>query len=246
MTLLMRKDVLSEEESRFYIAETILAIETVHSVNYIHRDLKPDNILLDKNGHVKLTDFGLCKHAQIRSTRMADVKTSELSVNFNQLKSVLDKKLGYRRCRKLAYSTVGTPDYIAPEVFGQAGYDETVDWWSVGVILFEMLVGYPPFFSDEPSVTCQKILHWKKTFNIPSEANLSAAATDLLLKMIADSDVRLGRNGAPEIKAHPFFEGFDWDGVRSQQAPYQPTVTSEISNENFDHFDEEEPFYPDV
>ena len=83
MTLLMRKDVLSEEESRFYIAETILAIETVHSVNYIHRDLKPDNILLDKHGHVKLTDFGLCKHAQIRSTRMADVKTSELSVNFN-------------------------------------------------------------------------------------------------------------------------------------------------------------------
>ena len=245
MTLLMRKDVLSEEESRFYIAETILAIESVHSVNYIHRDLKPDNILLDKHGHVKLTDFGLCKHAQIRSTRMADVKTSELSVNFNQLKSVLDKKLGYRRCRKLAYSTVGTPDYIAPEVFGQAGYDETVDWWSVGVILFEMLVGYPPFFSDEPSVTCQKILHWKRTFSIPAEANLSPAATDLLLKMIADSDVRLGRNGATEIKAHPFFEGFDWDGVRQQQAPYQPTVTSEISNENFDHFDEEEPFYPE-
>ena len=89
MTLLMRKDVLSEEESRFYIAETILAIETVHKVNYIHRDLKPDNILLDKHGHVKLTDFGLCKHAQIRSTRMADVDTSALSTNFNQLKSVL-------------------------------------------------------------------------------------------------------------------------------------------------------------
>ena len=83
MTLLMRKDVLSEEESRFYIAETILAIETVHKVNYIHRDLKPDNILLDKHGHVKLTDFGLCKHAQIRSTRMADANTKDLSVNFN-------------------------------------------------------------------------------------------------------------------------------------------------------------------
>jgi serine/threonine kinase 38 len=64
----------------------------------------------------------------------------------------------------LAYSTVGTPDYIAPEVFGKYGYDETVDWWSVGCILFEMLVGYPPFFSDEPSITCQKIMHWKKTF----------------------------------------------------------------------------------
>jgi len=67
MTLLMRKDILTEDESRFYIAETILAIESVHNLNYIHRDLKPDNILLDKNGHVKLTDFGLCKHAEIRS-----------------------------------------------------------------------------------------------------------------------------------------------------------------------------------
>lgn len=216
MTLLMRKDVLSEEESRFYIAESILAIESVHKVNYIHRDLKPDNILLDKNGHVKLTDFGLCKHAEIRPSRMTEINTTELSANFNQLKNVLDKRLGYRRCRKLAFSTVGTPDYIAPEVFGQAGYDETVDWWSIGVILFEMLVGYPPFFSDEPSVTCQKILHWKKTFVIPTEANLSPAATDILKRMISDADDRLGKNGAEEIKAHPFFQGCDWDGLSSQ------------------------------
>ena len=118
MTLLMREDILSEESSRFYIVETILAIESVHRVNFIHRDLKPDNILIDRDGHVKLTDFGLCKHAQIRSTRMCDANTKDLSVNFNALKTVLDKKLGYRRCRKLAYSTVGTPDYIAPEVFG--------------------------------------------------------------------------------------------------------------------------------
>ena len=158
MTLLMRKDILSEEESRFYIGELILAIETIHNLNYIHRDLKPDNILLDKDGHIKLTDFGLCKHAEIKpSSRVLDGKTSktdQFSSNFNQLKSVLDKKLGYKRSRHLAFSTVGTPDYIAPEVFGQQGYDECVDWWSVGVILFEMLVGYPPFFSDEPSVTC--------------------------------------------------------------------------------------------
>jgi serine/threonine kinase 38 len=73
MTLLMRKDILTEDESRFYIAETILSIETVHNMNYIHRDLKPDNILLDKNGHVKLTDFGLCKHAEIRSQRITDM-----------------------------------------------------------------------------------------------------------------------------------------------------------------------------
>lgn len=113
----------------------------------------------------------------------------------------------------------------------------------MGVILFEMLVGYPPFFSDEPSVTCQKILHWKRTFAIPAEANLSPQATDILNKLIADPEVRLGRNGAEEIKAHPFFEGFSFGDLRSEIAPYQPSVTSEISNENFDHFDEEDPFY---
>jgi serine/threonine kinase 38 len=83
MTLLMRKDILTEDESRFYIAETILAIEIVHNLNYIHRDLKPDNILLDKDGHVKLTDFGLCKHAQIRSDRMSEMNSNTFSHNFN-------------------------------------------------------------------------------------------------------------------------------------------------------------------
>ena len=248
MTLLMRKDILTEEESRFYIGQLILAIETIHNLNYIHRDLKPDNILLDKDGHIKLTDFGLCKHAEIKApsrsgTDGKTTKTDQFSSNFNQLKSVLDQKLGYKRSRQLAFSTVGTPDYIAPEVFGQKGYDECVDWWSVGVILFEMLVGYPPFFSDDPSITCQKILHWKKTFVIPPEANLSPAATDLLKRFVSNSETRLGRNGADEIKKHPFFEGFDWEGIRKQKAPYIPSVTSEVSTENFDKFDEEEPFF---
>lgn len=86
MTLLIRKDILTEDESRFYIAETILAIETVHSMNYIHRDLKPDNILLDKDGHVRLTDFGLCKHAEIRPQKMTEVAAGTFSHNFTQLK----------------------------------------------------------------------------------------------------------------------------------------------------------------
>jgi len=247
MTLLMKKDILTEEESRFYIAETILSIESVHRVNFIHRDLKPDNILIDREGHVKLTDFGLCKHAEIRPSRMTEINTKELSFNFNQLKSALDKKLGQgKRTRQLAFSTVGTPDYIAPEVFGQYGYDETVDWWSIGCILFEMLVGYPPFFSDEPAITCQKIMHWKKTFSIPPEAKLSPASIDILKRLICDSDTRLGKNGAEEIKAHPFFEGMDWEGLRARTAPYIPTVTSEISNENFDQFDEEDAFHRTV
>lgn len=100
MTLLMRKDILTEDESRFYIAETILAIESVHKMGYIHRDLKPDNILLDKDGHVKLSDFGLCKHVEIKSGKQDNTDNpTNFSSNFTSLKSVLDKKLGYRRNR---------------------------------------------------------------------------------------------------------------------------------------------------
>ncbi len=124
----------------------------------------------------------------------------------------------------MAFSTVGTPDYIAPEVFIQGGYNETVDWWSLGVILFEMLVGYPPFFSEDPSSTCQKILQWKKTFGIPPEAKLSPSAIDLIRRLIADPNERLGINGVEEIKAHPFFFGIDWKKIREKKAPYLPEV----------------------
>lgn len=86
-------------------------------------------------------------------------------------------------------------------------------------------------------------MHWRKTFVIPPEANLSPAATDILKRFVADSEVRLGRNGVDEIKNHPFFEGMDWTKLRQQQAPYQPSVTSDISTENFDKFEEEEPFF---
>jgi len=157
---------------------------------------------------------------------------------------LFNRRVEYKRSRQLAYSTVGTPDYIAPEVFGQCGYNESVDWWSVGAILFEMLVGYPPFFSDDPSVTCQKILHWRKTLNIPPEANLSPAANDLLKRLLCDADHRLGANGVDEIKAHPFFAGINWEALSSVKAPYIPELVGDDDCKRFDKFDEEEPFYP--
>jgi len=210
MTLLMEKDVLSEEMSRFYIAETILAIESVHNLNYIHRDLKPDNLIMGRDGHIKLSDFGLCKHVEIKpkSANINEQMRSDLSNiakeqavrNPNLSRNQANRRAEYVRNRQLAYSTVGTPDYIAPEVFGQGGYSETVDWWSAGAILFEMLVGYPPFFSDEPSITCQKILQWRKTLTIPDDAKLSAEATDLLKRLLCDAENRLGAGGIHEIK----------------------------------------------
>mmetsp|Transcript_6201 Transcript_6201/g.10061 ORF Transcript_6201/g.10061 Transcript_6201/m.10061 type:complete len:395 (+) Transcript_6201:439-1623(+) len=250
MTLLMEKDILSEDMSKFYIAETILAIESVHNLNYIHRDLKPDNLILSRDGHLKLSDFGLCKHAEIKakSNNINEQMRNDLA-NLNkhrdsQGNKLANKRQEYLKNRKLAFSTVGTPDYIAPEVFGQQGYNETVDWWSCGAILFEMLVGYPPFFSDEPSITCQKILHWRKTLKIPPEAKLSHEASDILQRLMCDANDRLGKNGVQEIKNHPFFRGINWEKIREQKASFLPEVKAEEDSTRFDKFDEEGPFYP--
>ena len=126
MTLLMEKDILSEEMSRFYIAETILAIESVHNLNYIHRDLKPDNLIIGKDGHIKLSDFGLCKHVEIKakSANINEKMRDDLSniskdkINPNLSRNQANKRAEYIRNRKLAFSTVGTPDYIAPDPDG--------------------------------------------------------------------------------------------------------------------------------
>mmetsp|Transcript_26020 Transcript_26020/g.25618 ORF Transcript_26020/g.25618 Transcript_26020/m.25618 type:complete len:179 (+) Transcript_26020:739-1275(+) len=107
-----------------------------------------------------------------------------------------------------------------------------------------MVVGYPPFFSDEPSITCQKILHWSKTLAIPREANLSRSVTDLIRRLICDHQNRLGINGVEEIQRHPFFMGINWENLRNSRAPWVPDLRSEVDTSNFDQFEEVEPFYP--
>lgn len=125
MNILIKRDILPQDEARFYIAEMVLAVDSCHKLNYIHRDLKPDNILIDEQGHVKLSDFGLCK--------LSEIQTDNPYPNLRKLeedaksKLYIERKTDYRRNRALAYSTVGTPDYIAPEVFGKNGYTESID-----------------------------------------------------------------------------------------------------------------------
>jgi serine/threonine kinase 38 len=227
MNLLIKKSILSEDEARFYTAEMIVAVDSVHKLNYIHRDLKPDNILIDRCGHIKLSDFGLSKNAEIYP---------------QDYQKNVERRAEIRKNRKLAYSTVGTPDYIAPEVFSKQGYDETVDWWSIGVILYEMLVGYPPFYADKPVDTCHKVVAWQKHFSIPREARLSLPAQDLIRRLIAPAADRA--KSFEELKNHQFFRGVDWENVRNARAPNVPVVRGEMDTSNFDKIEETEPFYP--
>ena len=256
MNLLMKKDILTEDEARFYTAEMILAVDSVHKLNCIHRDLKPDNILIDKKGHIQLSDFGLSKIAEknffpMTETNIDQVKSNNkddpitlIKKNSNKNISSINSLKNKKRTRLMAYSTVGTPDYIAPEVFGQNGYGQEVDWWSIGVMFFEMVVGYPPFFSENPSDTCKKILKWKQYFSIPNDANLSPEAKSLIKSLVTTPENRLGYNGVEEIKKHPFFKGINWDNIRNVKAPFIPDIKNDYDTKYFDTFPEQESFYP--
>jgi len=257
MTLLMRRDTLTERETQFYIAETVLAIESIHKHSYIHRDIKPDNLLLDKFGHMKLADFGLCKsvqqaalpndHEAIMNNDAGNMSVDgegDVPCSSSPVANRITKEriqMWQQSRRKLAFSTVGTPDYIAPEVLLKKGYGLECDWWSVGAIMFEMLVGYPPFYSEDPMTTCKKIVNWKHYLRIPEEAKLSPAAKDFILRMMCGVNDRLGsRGGIDEIKAHPFFRGIDWPSLYSKAAAYQPTVLHDLDTSNFEKFEEDE------
>ncbi|KAL6516184.1 hypothetical protein OROGR_019489 [Orobanche gracilis] len=247
MTLLMRKDTLSEDEARFYLAETVLAIESIHRHNYIHRDIKPDNLLLDRHGHLRLSDFGLCKPLDC-STIQEDFSVGEsLNGNSRNQEGSVPKRTQREQLqhwqknrRTLAYSTVGTPDYIAPEVLLKKGYGMECDWWSLGAIMFEMLVGYPPFYSDDPMSTCRKIVNWRTHLKFPEEAKLSLEAKDLISKLLCSVNQRLGSKGANEIKAHPWFNRIDWDNIYHMEAAFIPEVNDELDTQNFEKFEESE------
>ncbi|XP_075663857.1 uncharacterized protein LOC142633499 [Castanea sativa] len=253
MTLLMRKDTLSEDEARFYVGETVLAIESIHKHNYIHRDIKPDNLLLDRNGHIKLSDFGLCKpldcssfpnlsendHGVERNFKSSLESSSHSNLHSAPKRTQQEQLMHWQKNRRmLAYSTVGTPDYIAPEVLLKKGYGMECDWWSLGAIMYEMLVGFPPFYSEEPMSTCRKIVNWRTHLKFPEEAKLSAEAKDLICKLLCNVERRLGTKGAFEIKAHTWFKGLPWDRLYEMEAAFIPEVNDELDTQNFEKFEE--------
>lgn len=209
-------DYLPEEMSRFYGAQIVMAISVLHDMGYIHRDIKPDNILLDKDGHARLADFGSC------------IKLSNISSD------------------GICTIAVGTPDYISPDVLKamegdkRSGrlYDCDVDWWSFGVVIFESLFGETPFYAESLAETYSKIMNHEECFKFPDEPSVSDDAKDLISHLICSRDNRF--RDLEQFKSHSWFKDIDWNNLRLCNAPYKPVVSGPDDTSNFD-IDESRP-----
>ncbi|OCF74469.1 AGC/PKA protein kinase [Kwoniella mangroviensis CBS 8886] len=205
-SLLRKSQRFPNSVAKFYAAEVALALDYLHSLDIIYRDLKPENLLLGADGHVKVTDFGFAKHVP-----------------------------------DITWTLCGTPDYLAPEVVQSKGYNKSVDWYALGVLIFEMLAGYPPFFTEDgnPMKLYEKIIAGKVRY--PSY--FDPLAKELLKNLlVGDLTKRYGnlRAGSSDIFAHGWFAEVDWDKLyrREIPAPYVPKIEGEGDASQFDRYQE--------
>uniref|UniRef100_A0A674HTK7 non-specific serine/threonine protein kinase n=1 Tax=Taeniopygia guttata TaxID=59729 RepID=A0A674HTK7_TAEGU len=216
-TLLKHIGALPLELARLYFAETVLALEYLHTYGIVHRDLKPDNLLITSLGHVKLTDFGLSKMGL-------------MSLTTNLYEGHMEKDAREFRDKQVC----GTPEYIAPEVILRQGYGKPVDWWAMGIVLYEFLVGCVPFFGDTPEELFGQVISDEILWPEGDEA-LPPDAQHLISCLLQPDPLRrLGAGGAQEVKAHGFFAALDWTGLLRQKAEFVPHLESEEDTSYFD------------
>ncbi|KAI9225233.1 MAG: kinase-like protein [Piptocephalis tieghemiana] len=248
-SLLNSSGILRNQHARFYAAEMLIAVDSLHKLGYIHRDLKPENFLVDSRGHIQLTDFGLStgsvQKAHIESLRhqLDKLKDKELVMRSSVERRRLHRTVR-REDRSWAYSMVGSPDYMAPEILDSSGYDRLVDWWSCGCILFEMLAGYPPFGGASSEEVWTNVSRWRSVFARPTfehaiaEENLTPESWDMITRLITSREDRL--SSVSEARRHPFFANFNFDNPREREMPpFVPDLENEEDVHYFDDFSNE-------
>ncbi|CAI4472349.1 ASN_HP2_G0020150.mRNA.1.CDS.1 [Saccharomyces cerevisiae] len=248
-TLLINTRCLKSGHARFYISEMFCAVNALHDLGYTHRDLKPENFLIDAKGHIKLTDFGLAagtiSNERIESMKIRLEKIKDLEFPAFTEKSIEDRRKMYNQLREkeinYANSMVGSPDYMALEVLEGKKYDFTVDYWSLGCMLFESLVGYTPFSGSSTNETYDNLRRWKQTLRRPRQSDGRAAFSDrtwdLITRLIADPINRL--RSFEHVKRMSYFADINFSTLRSMIPPFTPQLDSETDAGYFDDFTSE-------